>query len=324
VIGREAAYYFEGEQNTYDAVQPLFNGDENTIYLESWQRCKNGQKRLLAWWCRVLKDEKGNVRGALSSAFDITENKRAQEEIKKLNAELEDRVLQRTAQLEAINKELEAFAYSVSHDLRAPLRGIDGFSQALLEEYQDKPLDDTGKTYLERVRKATQKMGFLIDDILKLSRVTRSEFQYESIDLSYMVREIAEKVKKNNPERTVDVTVREGINVKGDPYLMRIALDNLMENAWKFTARGPRPKIEFGSIDRDGETINFIKDDGVGFDMAYVDKLFGAFERLHTSHEFPGTGIGLATVRRIIHRHGGRIWAEGEVGKGATFYFTLP
>jgi PAS domain S-box-containing protein len=323
VIGREAAYYFEGEQNTYDAVQPLFNGDENTIYLESWQRCKNGQKRLLAWWCRVLKDEKGNVRGALSSAFDITENKRAQEEIKKLNAELEDRVLQRTAQLEAINKELEAFAYSVSHDLRAPLRGIDGFSQALLEEYQDKPLDDTGKTYLERVRKATQKMGFLIDDILKLSRVTRSEFQYESIDLSYMVREIAEKVKKNNPERTVDVTVREGINVKGDPYMMRIAMDNLLDNAWKFTGKTEYPRIEFGSVDRDGETIYFIKDNGVGFDMVYVGKIFGAFQRLHATDEFPGTGIGLATVQRIIQRHGGHIWAEGEVGKGAAFYFTI-
>jgi light-regulated signal transduction histidine kinase (bacteriophytochrome) len=240
-----------------------------------------------------------------------------------LNEELEQRVIDRTTQLEAANKELEAFSYSVSHDLRAPLRSIDGFSQALLEEYQEK-LDDTGKGYLERVRKATQKMGFLIDDLLKLSRVTRSEFNLEAVDLSEMVHAIAAANQRNQPDRTVDVIVQEGLSVRGDPYLLRIALTNLMDNAWKFTGKEAEPRIEFGAAVEDGVTLYFIRDNGVGFDMAYADKLFGAFQRLHTLQEFPGTGIGLATVKRIINRHDGHIWAEGEIGNGATFYFTLP
>jgi PAS domain S-box-containing protein len=323
VIGKEAALYFEGEQDTYGIVRPLFNGAEGIIYVESWQRRKDGAKRLLAWWCRVLKDESGQVTGALSSARDVTDRRQAEEEIRKLNAELEQRVLDRTAQLSAANKELEAFSYSVSHDLRAPLRSIDGFSQALLEEYQGK-LDETGKTYLERVRKATQRMGLLIDDMLKLSRITQAEMKGVTVDLSALIREIAEAHQKSNPDRAVNVTVHEGIMVQGDPYLIKIAMENLVGNAWKFTGKEAHPRIEFGTAVRDGETACFIRDNGAGFDMAYVGKLFGAFQRLHTIDEFPGTGIGLATVQRIIHRHGGRVWAEGEVGKGATFYFTLP
>jgi PAS domain S-box-containing protein len=323
VIGKGAAFYFEGEQDTYDRVKPLFNGGAEIIYVESWQRRRDGQKRLLAWWCRVLKDENGNVEGVLSSAYDITEQKRAEEEIKKLNTELEQRVIERTAQLSATNKELEAFSYSVSHDLRAPLRSIDGFSQALLEEYQEK-LDDTGKGYLERVRKATLRMGLLVEGMLKLSRINRAEFKHESFDLSGMIRAIADANQKNNPDRAVGVIIQEGIMVQGDSYMMQIALVNLLDNAWKFTANARHPQIEFGRTINDSKTAYYVRDNGAGFDMAYVGKLFGAFQRLHTKEEFAGTGIGLATVQRIINRHGGQVWAEGEVGKGATFYFTLP
>jgi PAS domain S-box-containing protein len=253
----------------------------------------------------------GKERIILLAIEDITEKKK-----------LERGVVKARDAAEAANKELEAFSYSVSHDLRAPLRSIDGFSQALLEDYQDK-LDDTAKSYLDRVRKATQHMGCLIDDMLKLSRVTRSEFHPESVDMSTMVREISEKLQQNNPIRTVDVIIREGVFVNGDPTLLKIALENLVNNAWKFTSREARPQFEFGTTVKEGKTACFIRDNGAGFDMAYVDKLFGAFQRLHTSLEFPGTGIGLATVRRVINRHGGQVWAEAEVGKGATFYFTL-
>jgi signal transduction histidine kinase len=256
-------------------------------------------------------------------AREIDKRERAEEAIHKLNAELERRVRDRTAQLEASNLELESVSYAVSHDLRAPLRSIDGFTHALLDEYGDK-LNDTGKGYLERVRKATRKMGFLIDGMLNLLKVIRSEFKSESIDLSNMIREIAETFRKNSPEKIVDVAVQGGITVQGDPCLMKMAMENLLDNAWKFNAGEVKLRIEFGATAGDGETCYFIRDNGAGFDMAYADKLFGAFQRLHAPDEFAGTGIGLATVQRIIARHGGRIWAEGEVGKGATFYFTLP
>ncbi|MFZ4437840.1 MAG: sensor histidine kinase [Syntrophales bacterium] len=256
-------------------------------------------------------------------ALEIQERKQAEAEIQQLNAELEQKVLERTTQLEATNKELMAFSYSVSHDLRAPLRSIDGFSQALLEDCGNN-LDNMGKTYLERIRKASQRMGLLIDDMLKLSRITQAEIKRGAVDLSGIIREIAEANQKGNSARAVDVTVQGGIMVQGDPRLIRIAMVSLLENAFKFTGKEAHPRIEFGTTVRNGETACFIRDNGAGFEMAYAGKLFGAFQRLHAADDFPGTGIGLATVQRVVHRHGGQVWAEGEKGKGATFYFTLP
>ena len=252
-------------------------------------------------------------------ARDITQRRQAEERIQQLHRDLQ----QRAVELEATNCELEAFSYSVSHDLRSPLRSIDGFGQALLEDCASR-LDDQGRHYLNRIRSSTQHMGQLIDDLLKLSRATRTEIRREPVDLTQLAQSVITGLEIAEPDRKVECRVQASMVVDGDPRLLRIVLENLIGNAWKFTSRTAQARIDMASFpDGADNRAYYVRDNGAGFDMAYVDKLFGVFQRLHTPAEFPGTGIGLATVQRIIHRHGGRAWAESEGGKGASFYFTL-
>ncbi len=293
---------------------------------------------ILIGWLRVASERQGlTVFGtALRVTVDIvilgaalivaarmlhrldTGRKRAEQELQRLNTRLE----QRTVELESVNAELEAFAYSVSHDLRAPLRAMDGFSQAVLEDYGDK-LDAQGQHFLTRVREGARRMGELIDGLLRLSRVTRKEMSGERVDLSEMAKQVALELRTSQPGRQAEVRIQDGLVVRGDPTLLRAALENLLGNAWKFTGKKPSARVEFGSVKQGSEPVYFVRDNGAGFETAYADKIFVPFQRLHPATEFPGSGIGLATVQRIIHRHGGRIWAQGAPGEGATFYFTL-
>jgi signal transduction histidine kinase len=270
------------------------------------------------------------AQGAVLNILDDFETEKCKVELanQRLEKEIEERKRVETqiqgvnTELLAANKELEAFSYSVSHDLRAPLRGINGFSLALLEDYADK-LDEDGRDYLHRVRAATQRMGQLIDDLLNLSRVTRTEMKLQRADLSAIGRSIAAELQKTQPERQAEFRIEESLQASVDPHLIKIALENLFGNAWKFTSKRESACIEFGKTRYEGSLAYFVRDNGAGFNPAYAQRLFGAFQRLHDKKDFPGTGVGLATVQRIIHRHGGRIWAESAVDRGATFYFTL-
>ena len=273
--------------------------------------------------CLVVRDPEGRPIRLIGTNRDITDRKLGEAKIRRMNEELDKQVKERTSQLVAANREMEAFSYSVSHDLRTPLRSIDGFSQVLLEDYGDR-LDEKGRGYLGRVRAATRRMEQLIEDLLKLSQVSRGDLERVPLDLSALAWRILQDLALVDPGRTVHTSIAPGLKATGDPSLVVIILENLLRNAWKYTGKTAEARIAFGLLVQDGERVFFVRDNGAGFEMAKADKLFDAFHRLHSSQDYEGTGIGLAIVQRIVHRHGGRIWADAELGQGATFSFTLP
>ncbi|MBI1787635.1 MAG: response regulator [Acidobacteria bacterium] len=296
----------EDREATRNETSKLVDGS-CTVSFENRYRSKDGSYRWMLWTAAPYRQEQ-LIYGA---AHDITERKQA-----------ERALADRESMLAAAYREMETFSYSVSHDLRAPLRSIDGFSQALQEDCADK-LDESGRHYLERIRAAAQHMGQLIDDLLHLSRVTRQELRMEAVDLSALAQKIALELREREPGRRVEMAVAEQVKGAGDSHLLTAVLENLLGNAWKFTGKKDEAKIEFGMRADGGRPVYFVRDNGAGFDMKYADKLFGAFQRLHAASDFPGTGVGLATVQRVVQRHGGKVWAESAVGQGATIYFTL-
>ena len=311
-----------GDQSWLDVVHP---GDQKSC-LDRWRAATESgepyeiEYRLKAragtyhWFLRralPVRDKAGAITRWFGTCTNIDAVKRTEEGLRRANAE--------TA---AANRELEAFSYSVAHDLRTPLRSIDGFSQALLEDNAPQ-LDDRGKAHLARVRAAAQRMARLIDDLLSLARIGRAELHREDIDLTSVARAIGDRLREAYPSREVELCVQDGLTLEGDAVLLGVVMENLLGNAWKFTSRGATARIEVGEASMDGQAAYFVRDDGAGFDMAHASRLFVAFQRMHTAEEFPGTGIGLATVQRIIRRHGGELWAESRVGKGATFFFTV-
>jgi len=318
IIGKHfSCFYLPADVEAGEPARELeMARKDGHIEAEGWRVRKDGSR----FWADVIITSmygpKGDLCGFSKVTRDITAREQAGEDVRVLTA------TRHAAQLEVVNRELEAFSYSVSHDLRAPLRSIDGFSSALMEDYGDK-LDEQSKSHLVRIRAATQRMAQLIDDLLKLAFVTRSEMHMWKVDLSQLANVILAEFERAEPNRKIECVVQEHVISQGDPLLLRSVLENLLGNAWKFTSKTPQAKIEFGTEDQGGETVYFVRDNGAGFDMTYAGKLFGPFQRLHIATDFPGTGVGLATVKRIIHRHGGRVAAEGAVGKGATFSFTL-
>jgi PAS domain S-box-containing protein len=289
---------------------------------EIWNRRKDGVIYPEILSITAIRDERGQPLHYIGIFTDITQIKQAEEAVRAANTDLERRVRERTAELEASNRELEAFSYSVAHDLRGPLRGIEGFAHVIAEDYADR-LDEAGRNHLARIRQAAKRMAQLIDDLLELARIMRVEMDRIDIDLSALAQSVAQDLQAGS-ERPVEVRIAPGLEARADPTLMTSVLDNLLGNAWKFTARQAEACIEFGSEVHGGQQAFFVRDNGAGFDPAYADKLFQPFQRLHHPAEFAGTGIGLATAARIVRRHGGRIWAESQPGQGATFRFTLP
>ena len=313
---QEVARFLKADLEAMDTLREVFIPEEKIIDAA-------GKVRWLQTVKRPIVAADGTADRVLGVAADITERKRAQEEILRLNADLEERVRQRTAQLEAANKELEAFSYSVSHDLRAPLNTIDGFSQ-LLERAAGDKICDKGKHYLSRIRAGTRQMSELIDGLLSLAKLSRDQLRSEVVNLSAVCRKTAQAYREREPERKVQIQIQDGLLAHGDPLLLSVVIQNLLGNAWKFTSKRAEAHINIDSeVSASGETVYFVKDNGAGFDMTHAGKLFGTFERLHSQAEFSGTGVGLATVQRVIQRHGGRVWADSVENEGAVFYFTL-
>jgi PAS domain S-box-containing protein len=293
-----------------------------SVSRETWRVRKGGIRFWAETTLTALRGEGGALRGYAQMTRDLTERRRAEEELRQLAASLEQRVAERTEELRAVNGELEAFSYSVSHDLRAPLRAIDGFSKVVLERFGGQ-LDAQGRNYLERVRAGSQRMGRLIDDLLRLSRISRADLRPQPVDLASLAREALAELRARDPSRPVEVEVPDRLPAHGDADLLRVALGNLLGNAWKFTGKRADARIALGREEHGGETVYYVRDNGAGFDMRYASKLFAPFQRLHDAGDFEGTGVGLATVQRVLARHGGRAWAEGRVGEGATVFFTL-
>ncbi len=313
----------EDREKVGKIMESLLNRDEPRNICTNRNFLKDGGVVYCEWYNSVRFDSDGRVASIFSLVHDITVEVEAKEEIVRFNAELEQRVADRTARLQAINDELESFSYSVSHDLRAPLRGIDGFARAL-EETAAENLDADARAYLQRIRNAAARMGELIDDLLELSRISRMKIEKRQVDLSALTGEILESFRETEPGRSVRPRILPEVSAEGDPRLLRIMLENLLNNAWKFTSQTAAAEIEFGVDNtRNGAKVYYVRDNGVGFDMRYAHKLFGPFQRLHSVSDFPGTGIGLATVKRVIQLHGGSVWAQSSPDRGATFYFKL-
>lgn len=324
-IGRRVLHWLRKDEARYllARLEPLLDGRRDAMQVEVRTNAGGQSARWLEIAVSARFDSSGKLESLAGSIEDITQRKQAEATLYDLNAELERRVKRRTAELEASNRELEAFSYSVSHDLRNPLRAIDGFSQIIIEDYGSQ-LDPLAHSHLGRIRAASQKLSHLIDDLLELGRLTRAPISRAEVDLSSLARKIMRELQAQAPEREVKLDIGLHLMARVDPMLARVLLEHLLNNAWTFTAGRAPAEIEFDARLRSREVVFHLRDNGAGFDMAHATQLFRPFNRLHDQSDSKGTGIGLATVQRIVHRHGGRIWAEGTPGKGACFHFTLP